>query len=1126
MQFNKVQHRVVVWLVLLLAVWILLAWFITRQNFNRDFERQAAKEQLAAEDTAQDVADSITRNLHFIAGVPDIFQSALRVRKVLDKFSADTKPTSLSKQEAIRLWAADQDMMDLNKYFEQIQRALGVNLIFLVNASGDAVSSGNWNLPGVSIGSNYADRQWFADASTWYRGFQYAMGKTTHVAGLFFSTPVVLDGKFRGAVIAKVDVPALNFLVKRADAFLVDSNGVIIMAHDPEMVMMSIPGAKVSQMSEKERLQVYAKKDFAELKIEPWQGDKRLKRINNESFPHLLAQASLPEYGMTVYAESDLPTLTGLEHQRWNSFWLMSLIGGGLILGAGVAYLFVHSARQARKTVEESESRLRLLLESVSGGIWGQSPDGRCTFINAAAAKMLGYQPDELLGQPLHSVVHHSYSDGSSYGQDICPMYITAQDGIPRTENEEVLWRRDGSCFPVHYSTYPMYREGCLEGAVVVFEDVTERRRLELQMQERDAIYSAAIQTSVDGFWVVDMTGRILEVNDAYLHYSGYSREEVLAMSVPDIEANESDVDVGARIEKIIREGSDEFETRHRAKDGHLWDVSIAISYSPVSGGRMFCFLKDITERKQHAQLLEAAREKAESANRAKSDFLANMSHEIRTPMNAVIGFAELALDDSDPVSQGGHLRQILESSKSLLGILNDILDFSKIEARQMTLDAGVFNIDELLGGLKRLLASRARDQGLELTLKRDAKVPNLLIGDPLRIRQILTNLLANALKFTKHGKVRLDVKLIAVSEAGVKLDFCVKDSGIGMSEEQVANLFQPFVQADNSITRRFGGTGLGLTISRNLADLMGGDISVESVLGEGSAFHLHVTLPVANQLQLAGDKKRNDADEARAKPQDVSLRGKRVLLVEDNRVNQLLASHILKKLGMWLDVANHGEEALQYLKDESYDIVLMDIQMPVMDGLEATRLIRQDPRFAKLPIVAMSAGVTLDEQEKCSAVGMTDFIGKPIDSALLTEKLIALCGDQESPVETSPVESISAAGGGVEGFDPKRLTEVIALLGDAELLMELISSMREEFSGIAEELQTLIQSGEVDAAKSKLHALKGVASNLGADRIALVAGALEIKLGLGADVLVEFENFTQVWHAFQKADLSGLIAQ
>ena len=1113
MQGVVMKSRVITPAALLLMCWLALAWFIANKSFSDDFEALVAKEQRHAEETAADVADSVRRNLHFVQGAPDIFNHSQRLRNALERFGANPE-AAMGQQEAIRRWGADPEMVDLSRDLELTQRSLGIDLLYVVNAAGDCIASSNWNQPGTTLGANYTDRKWFKEARDGHRGMQYAVGKTTHIAGLYFATPVIAGGRFIGATVAKVDVPRLSFLTKQTDAFIADANGVIILAHDEDKLMMSLPGAAVAAMSDKQRQQLYLGRNFPELKVEPWTEfpDARLKRIRGEKFPQLMTSTPLPEFGMTVYAESDLPGLPVLEGERRNTFLTLSLIGSGLILMLGGAVYYFQSIRRSQVTAEESEARLRLLLESVSGGIWGQSGDGICTFVNAAAAKMLGYDPEEMIGKPVHGTVHHSHEDGSAYRIEDCPMHATALDGISRTEKNEVLWRKDGSSLPVEYSTYPILHNGRQEGVVVVFSDITERRRMEKQMQERDAIYSAAIQTSVDGFWTVDMDGRILEVNDAYLKRSGYSREEMLAMYVGDVDALESPSDTSARIEKIISQGSDEFETRHRARDGSIWDVALAVSYSAVSGGRMFCFLKDVTERKHQAQLLEIARQKAESANRAKSDFLANMSHEIRTPMNAVIGFSELALDDPNPDMQRAHLRQILESSKSLLEILNDILDFSKIEARQMSLETAAFNLDDMLDGIRRMLGQRAQERGLEFTLTRADRVPRHLIGDQLRIRQILTNLLGNALKFTKRGSVRLSVEQMDESDKGVFLDFCVQDSGIGMSSEQMGHLFQPFMQADNSITRRFGGTGLGLTISRNLAQMMGGDIRVESEEGVGSSFHFQLRLPVANLTEAFGAKKRQEADNALPRYDDAAhvLKGKKVLLVEDNRVNQLLASHMLKKLGMPLDIANNGVEAIARLDDERYDVVLMDIQMPVMDGLEATRRIRQDARFAALPIVAMSAGVTLDEQEKCSAAGMTDFIGKPIDSTQLTQMLMRICAGDDDGAECR--DGLNA-----DGFDESRLDEVTELLGDHELLLELIETMRHDFAGVADAVDSLIRQGNVDAARSRLHMLKGVAGNLGALRIQKAAQTLEQKLILNEDASLELADFSRVWEAFER---------
>jgi PAS domain S-box-containing protein len=846
-----------------------IAWGISQQHFASDLEALVKNELSRTQDTANQEADSIRLNLHYIAGVPETFKNAAQTEAAIGVFGNDPKPTTLSKKDAVQLWNADPTLNKLSRYLDQVQKTLRVDLIFVVNAAGDCIASSNWNQATPLIGTNYTDRKWFANALTGKDGIQYAVGRITHVPGLFFATPILQDGKFKGVIIAKVDIPNLAFLTKQTDSFVIDTNGVIILAHAPEMLMMSLPGAGVNQMSEKAKNDLYMRTRFPELAITPWQQHHNLQRVGTSDTPHVVASTSLDDYGLKVFAKSDLPTFQSLDRERLSNFMLLSLFGDALIL---ISYAFL-SLGHAKKITNESEARMRLILESANCGIWGQTADGICTFINAEATKMLGYQHNELIGAHLHQRVHHTYSDGTPYSSDVCPMHATSRDGLARHIDAEILWRKDGSHFPVEYATSPIHTNGKLDGTVVVFNDITGRKHQE--------------------------------------------------------------------------------------------------------------------------QLLNQARDKAETANRAKSDFLANMSHEIRTPMNAVIGFTNLAMECQNPEEQRGYLSQIQDSSKSLLGILNDILDLSKIEAGQMSFENTVFNLDALLHSLNRMFSLRAQEKGLEFTLIRDEKIPNLLLGDQLRLRQILTNLLGNSLKFTRHGKVTLDVQATQVNDCGIALNISIQDTGIGMTEVQTANLFQAFMQADNTITRRFGGTGLGLNISRNLAKLMGGDIMVESTPGVGSIFKLQITLAVPDASQITAYNQELHANVQEYQGNVGDLRGKRVLLAEDNRVNQVLAGHILKKLGMVMEIANNGKEAIEKLQTGHYDIVLMDIQMPVMGGLEATRFIRQDARFTRLPIVAMSAGVTLDEQEKCTRVGMTSFIGKPIDTTQLTNKLIELCAGE-----------------------------------------------------------------------------------------------------------------------------------
>jgi len=997
------RTRIFVIAIILLAIWVAMGWTIATNNFNQQVEDEVEKGQSQAQQVSIDVEESIRRNLHYVAGIPDTFRQGLRMQQAVQKFGTKVQPSALPKAENQKNWLSDPILSDLNGYLELIQESLGVDLIFVVNAAGDCIAANNWALGSSSVGTNYADRNWFADVRNGHHGMQYAMGKTTRIPGLFFASPVIIDGQFMGAVVVKVDIKSISFLTQYADVFVADTNGVIIMAREQDKVLLAIPNAPVHQMRDKDKLAMYQKTKFDELSIRPWPDapSARMKQVQDEDIPLTLAATDLQEYKMRVFAEHDLTALPALERERRSTFWLIALTGGILNLIAVGFLIYFQDVRRAKKLVETSEERLRLLLESVNSGIWGQSSDGVCTFINNPAAKMLGYEPEELIGKSLHSIVHHTSANGEAYPREQCPMFLTARDGIARTKDDEVLWRKDGSSFPVEYSSYPMLRLGKLEGGVNVFDDITDRKKQML--------------------------------------------------------------------------------------------------------------------------LLEQAKEKAEAANRAKSDFLANMSHEIRTPMNGVIGLSELALDSPDQDERHRYLRQILESSKSLMGILNDILDFSKIEARQMSLEKNVFDLDELLDSLKRVFSLHAKDKGLEFSIQKDAQIPSVLFGDQLRVRQILTNLLGNAVKFTARGSVALEIAQLEANSTEITLSFRVRDSGLGMSAEQINNLFQPFAQADNSITRRFGGTGLGLAISRNLARMMDGDIEVESTLSRGSVFRLELPLARATETQTVEFIRQREAQAAPRKASSAAhiLTGKRVLLVEDNRVNQLVATQLLKKIGITADIANNGVEAIEMVEKGSYDVVLMDIQMPVMGGLEATQRIRQNAQFATLPIVAMSAGVTLDEQEKCAAVGMTDFIGKPIDSVLLTNKLIALCAP--NAIVSEPQLAANQNGElTLKGFDTQRLAELAEMIGK-ETVLELILSMRTDLDGYADEIIVLTQQGDMDAAKNKAHSLKGATANLGAATLCAAATAVETKLNAEEVAYEEMENLRLMWNDFvQMIDAMG----
>jgi len=762
--------------------------------------------------------------------------------------------------------------------------------------------------------------------------------------------------------------------------------------------------------------------------------------------------------------------------------------------------------RRAEEAIRASEDRVRLLLDSTAEAIYGIDLNGNCTFANPACLRLLGYNDAQaVIGRNMHDLIHHTRADGRPYPAGECGLFQAFREGNGNHADDEVLWRAGGSSFPAEYWSHPIRKDGEVIGSVVTFLDITERRRAE---------------------------------------------------------------------EELVR-----------------------------------------------------AKELAEAASRAKSRFLANMSHEIRTPMNGVIGMARLLLDTGLSPEQRRYAEVVRNSAETLKSLLDHILDLSKIEAGKMTLESLDFDVREVLEGAVETLAIQASRKGLELTCLVSPETPSRLRGDPGRLRQIVSNLAANAIKFTDRGDVGIRVKLAGQDAGRITLAFAISDTGIGIPKDRTAALFSPFVQADESTTRKFGGTGLGLAISRQLAELMGGQIGFESEEGRGSTFWFTAVFDrqpespaAARQTELRGVKalvadhqaanrevvttllrswecrSSEAADgasalallrqaaqagdpfeivlvdrnlpgagggdlarqvaanpelngtvlllmaplgedgaamspqasgfaacvskpilEARLRDALASALGRRkapeagttahpapprrtiltntqgrILLAEDNPVNREVALAILGQFGFTADPVFNGAQAVKALQNTAYDLVLMDCEMPEMDGYEATRLIREpqtgalDPR---IPIVALTASAMPGDRERCLRTGMDDYLSKPIEPDELAQVLAkwlgrtrpASEGGNSKPAAPAPAESV---------FDEAGLLK--RLMGNRALAERLVRAFLQDIPSQLEMLRKQLEDGDAPSARRQAHTIKGSAANLSAGALRAAAREAE----------------------------------
>ncbi len=762
------------------------------------------------------------------------------------------------------------------------------------------------------------------------------------------------------------------------------------------------------------------------------------------------------------------------------------------------------NAGQTRVEPEIGEllTRFRTTLASIGDAVIVTDPESRITFMNPAAEKLTGWTQSDALQRNLTDIFN-IVNEGSCQTVESPVARAIREGAVVGLANHTVLIARDGTKWPIDDSAAPILDAGSLVGVVLVFHDISKRRKSENDLEVSEVRYRRLFESAHDGILILDaVTTKVLDVNPFMADLLGYPKAYFLGKELWEIGVfTDAEISKGAMamLQKLGGIRYEDLPLQH--KDGrHIPVEFVSNVYREGRQNVIQCNIRDITDRKHLADDLARARQEAESANRSKSEFLANMSHEIRTPMCAILGFAEmLLLKSPEECAQIGCVQIIQRNSLHLLELINEILDLSKVEAGQMKVERVSCDLPVLLSEIISLIRPRAAEKGLGFGVTFSGPIPHVIQSDPLRLRQILVNLLGNAVKFTESGRIDMRISDEGGDGSNIVLRVEVIDTGIGMTPHQLERLFLPFTQGDASITRKFGGTGLGLTISRQLARLLNGDLTAISQSGIGSKFTLKIEAGAS-----AGVERLEGLTESTLPPNsdqriqtNMPLRG-RILLVEDGADNQRLLRLQLEAAGASVASAVDGQIAVDLATKQRFDLILMDMQMPVMDGYAATVELRR--RGVTLPIIALTAYAMSEDHEKCMASGCTTYLSKPICEETLLRSVHKYLGSDHSP---EPSDSAKAGGAG----SPPTACEAdssncikSSFAGDSRI-MELMPEFVSGLPGQVRKMIDLLERSNLPALQLVVHQLLGTCGGYGFAAVTQPARNVDQSINEGQDV-------------------------